>query len=123
MTEQKLVYWAALFVAVIANVVANSALKVAVASVSANSDRGVLLQLLSQASLWVGLAFATVLLVSYMAALRGLPASTAYVVVSSLAVLGLLVVDNALYGIPLGGTKLLGTALAVGGVWLMTRAA
>lgn len=122
MTEQKLVYWAALFVAVIANVVANSALKVAVASISANSVRGVLLQLLSQASLWIGLAFAAVLLVSYMTALRGLPASTAYIVVSSLAVLGLLVVDNTLFGIPLGGTKLLGTALAVCGVWLMTRA-
>ncbi len=123
MPEQKLLYWAALFAAVIANVVANSALKVAVASISADSERGVLLQLLGQASLWVGLAFAAVLLVAYMAALRGLPASTAYVVVSSLAILGLLAVDKALFGVPLGGAKLLGSAFAVCGVWLMTRGA
>jgi multidrug transporter EmrE-like cation transporter len=122
MSDEKLACWLALLVAVIANVVANSSLKIAVASISTDGERGVLFQLLTQVSLWVGLVFAAVLLVAYMAALRGLPASTAYVVVSSLAILGLVLVDRIFFGVSLGLTKFLGGALAVCAVWLMTRA-
>jgi multidrug transporter EmrE-like cation transporter len=122
MDEVKFGYWGALLVAVMANVVANSAFKVAVSAASARSGRLLSLELLAQGSLWIGVAFAFVLLVAYLVALRGLPASIAYVGVSTLAVVGLVIVDKALFGVPVGASKLAGIALAVAGVWLIAKA-
>jgi multidrug transporter EmrE-like cation transporter len=121
MSEDKLAYWAALLVAVAANVAANTALKIAMSSPLSRSGRGLLLELLGKPSLWIGLVLCGVLLVSYLAALRGLPASVAYAMVTTLAMAGLLVVDSSVFGVPLSGTRLLGAAFAVSGVWLMTR--
>lgn len=121
MGEDKLVYWGALLLAAIANVAANTTLKIAMSSPASRPGQGLLLELLGRTSLWIGLAFCGVLLVSYLAALRGLPASVAYVTVTTLAMVGLVVVDNSVFGVPLSATKLLGAAFAVSGVWLMTR--
>lgn len=122
MEELRFGYWGALLVAVVANVVANSAFKIAVSAASARSGRLLSVELLAQGSLWIGVAFAFVLLVAYLAALRGLPASIAYVGVSTLAVVGLVIVDRALFGVPIGAAKLAGIALAIAGVWLMAKA-
>lgn len=123
MTSGKAFYWGALVVAVIANVTANTALKIAMASISPDSDKGVALQVLGTASFWVGLFFCGILLVSYLAAIRSLPVSVAYVLVTSLAMVGLVIVERILLGVPLETARILGMGLAICGVWLMTRGA
>jgi multidrug transporter EmrE-like cation transporter len=123
MTSEKLFYCGALVVAVIASVAANTAFKLAVASISSNSDKGAILQILSQVSFWAGLFFAALLLISYVSAIRGVAVSIAYVTLTSLAMVGLVVVDRGLFGVPVDIAKIFGMALAISGVWLMTRGA
>ncbi len=56
--------WAALVVATIANIVADTSLKQAMISVDTNLDKIILLQVLGLVSFWIGLVFASVLLLS-----------------------------------------------------------
>jgi hypothetical protein len=52
MTSERLLYWGALAVAVIANVSANTALKITMASISTDSAKGTVLQVLTKGSFW-----------------------------------------------------------------------
>lgn len=115
--------WAALALAIMANVAANTSLKQAMISVSTDSDKSILLQVLAVPSFWIGLVFAGVLLLSYLVAIRNMPVGTAYAFTTSLAMVGIIIVEHRLFGTPVGMSKAAGIAFVALGVWLMTRAA
>lgn len=115
------VSWAALVVATIANIVANTSLKQAMISVDTNLDKIILLQVLGLVSFWIGLVFAGVLLLSYLVALRHLPVGTAYAFTTSLAMAGIIIVESRLFGTPVSMSKAAGIGFVALGVWLMGR--
>lgn len=115
------VSWAALILATIANVVANTSLKQAMITVDTSLEKNILLQVLGLASFWIGLVFAGILLLSYLVALRHLPVGTAYAVTTSLAMVGIIIVESQLFGTPVSTSKAAGIAFVVLGVWLMAR--
>ena len=117
----KLISWTALLLAVAANIGANAAFKTAVASVSAGAAASAPLQLLRSGYLWIGLTLAAVLLVSFLVALRQIPVSVAYLAISALATVGLVVVDSALFGLKLGLHNVLGMALVIAGLALALK--
>jgi multidrug transporter EmrE-like cation transporter len=117
----KLFSWAVLLVAVAANVTANVSLKLAMTSPPSDEGGRSLLRVLSLGSFWVGLLAAGVLLVSYLLALRTIAVSTAYVAVTSLAMIGLVLAERKVFGAPIDASKLAGMACVVVGVWLLAR--
>jgi multidrug transporter EmrE-like cation transporter len=116
----KLFSWIVLLVAVAANVTANISLKLAMSSQPSEGEAR-LLRLFTQGSFWVGLLAAGVLLVSYLLALRTIAVSTAYVAVTSLAMIGLVLAERKVFGAPIDASKLAGMACVVVGVWLLAR--
>ena len=116
-------YWTALAIAIASNVGANVALKTAMTSLGQGGEGPFLLRALQQVSLWVGLALAGVLLLSYLFAIRHIPVSIAYISVTSLAMVGLLIADLTWFGQPVSLGKLVGVCLVIGGVWLIARPA
>nr|AFB69906.1 drug efflux transporter [uncultured bacterium] len=117
----KLISWAALILAVAANIGANTALKSAVASLSPQAGESSMVQLLRNGYLWVGLALAALLLVSYLVAIRHIPISVAYLAVTTLAMVGLVVVDSTFFGLKLGVHNLLGIGLVMVGLALVLK--
>ena len=118
----KAISLAALAVAIVTNIGANAALKGAVAAISADAGESALAQLLRNAYLWIGLALAAVLLVSYLVAIRQIPISVAYLAVSALSMVGLVVVDTTVFGLKLGIQSILGIVLVIVGLALVARA-
>ena len=116
----KLVSWTALVLAIAANIGANTAFKSAVASLSPRADES-LLQLLRNGNLWIGLALAAVLLVSYLVAIRQIPMSVAYLTLSALATVGLVVVDSTFFGLKLAVHNFLGIGLVILGLALVLK--
>jgi multidrug transporter EmrE-like cation transporter len=104
----KLASLTALVLAIAANIGANAAWKSAVSSLSPRASESSLVQLLRNGYLWIGVALVAVLLVSYLVAIRQIPISVAYVAVSALAMVGLVVVDSTFFGLKLGVHNLLG---------------
>jgi multidrug transporter EmrE-like cation transporter len=117
----KLISWTALLLAVAANIGANAAFKRAVASLSPGATESAPLQLLRNGYLWIGLTLAAVLLVSFLVALRQIPVSVAYLAISALATVGLVVVDSTLFGLKLGLHNVLGMALVIAGLALALK--
>ena len=115
------VSWAAIVLATIASIVANTSLKQAMITVDASLDKSTLLQVLGLASFWIGLVFAGVLFLSYLVAIRHLPVGTAYAVITSLAMAGIIIVESRLFGTPVSTLKAAGIAFVALGVWLMAR--
>lgn len=117
----KLISWIALVLAVVANIGSNAALKRAVASLSPDAAEGPVVQLLRNGYLWIGLTLAAVLLISYLAVIRHFPISVAYLTVTALAMVGLVVVDATFFGLKLGVLNLLGIGLVMVGLALVLR--
>jgi multidrug transporter EmrE-like cation transporter len=117
----KLLSWTALALAVAANIGANTSLKIAVASLSPHADESLPVQLLRNGYLWIGLALAAALLVSYLVAIRHIPMSVAYLALSALAMIGLVMVDSTFFGLKLGILNLMGIGLVIAGLALVTR--
>ncbi len=115
--------WIALAVAVIANISANLLLKQVMVRVDPASTRSTLLQVLSSASFWLGIAAAAVLLLAYLVAIRNISVGTAYVVTTSLAMVGIVLLENRLFDVSIGPTKAVGIVLVVLGVWMISRGA
>lgn len=113
--------WAALIFAVAANIAANIWLKKAMVTVDTSLGKGLFLQVLGSASFWAGGFFACLLLISYLSAIRHLPVGTAYAFTTSLAMAGIIVAENRLFGTHIGTSKAAGMALVALGVWLMAR--
>lgn len=123
MLTQKIFYWCALALAVVANVGANTALKIAMEPGTSEPTGSSVLAILQKLSFWVGLICAAVLLVSYLLSIRHIPVSIAYIAVSSLAMVGLVAVDAVFFGQTLTTGKIVGIGLVVSGLYLIARTA
>lgn len=121
MISGKLIYLGAIAVAVLANVTANIALKMAMAALVPGSPKAKIFQLLELVSFWVGLCAAGLLLVSYLVALRSGPVSVAYITVTSLAMVGLVFVEKSFFGSSIEMAKILGVCLVISGMILVTK--
>ena len=120
MSANKLIYWIVLATAVVANIGANTAFKIAVSSLPEGARLSSALKVFDKASLWIGLFLAGVLLLSYLIAIRQIPVSIAYATVTSLAMIGLVVVDSLLFDLTLSYVRLLGIGLVILGVFLLS---
>lgn len=121
MMSGKFVYYTALLIAVFANVAANISLKVAVSRLTIDSVKMTIFHLLEQITFWIGLGSAAVLLAFYLVAIRNGPVSVAYVFVTSLAMIGMVLVEYRFFGVPLGAMKMLGILLVISGVMLVGK--
>jgi len=113
--------WLFILVAVAANVATNASLKLAAKSIQGETVAAKLWSVLFTPYFWIGCAAGGVLVGSYMLALRALPVSTAYILVTSLAVVGLYLVDNLFFGTALSWKNLAGAALVLLGVALVSQ--
>lgn len=118
----KSIHWVALCLAIAANIVANMALKSAMtANLPSGSRTFAPAVLLSQPTLWIGLVSAFVLLACYLFAIRTLPISVAYILVTSLAMVGIVICESVMFGLALSLSKIAGMVCVVFGLWLVTR--
>lgn len=123
MTLEHTLHWTALAIAVGANILANVSFKVAMTNYDANASGGNFFYLLQSWPLWIGILAASVLLGAYLFAIRALPIGVAYVSVTSLAMVGLVVSEKIFFGNPLGISKMVGLLLVVAGISMIYRAA
>ena len=113
-------YWIALFVAVIANIGANIAFKHFLESSDLKWTKSAAVSAALHPSLWIGVGLGVTLLVSYLAALRGLPISVAYTTATTLSIAGITALGVLFYSEPFGWRMALGVATVVVGVLLIT---
>lgn len=108
MTENAWIGWAALAAAVAANVGANLLLKHAVGLGQKPESGGGSLLTQNPPVLAAGIILAGCLLVFYLLALRHLPVSIAYPVVTGTAMVGIAIFSTALFSEPLSLGKMVG---------------
>ncbi len=113
-------YWAAILLAVLANVTANISLKYFSKEIDFESESSVLIQSLSRPSLWIGLVSAALLLVFYVYALRGISLALAYAVVTGLALVCLTLASSPLFGLTITWSNYAGMILVVSGILLLS---
>jgi len=111
-------YWAALGLAVVANVGANILLAGAVREANPGHG-GFALSVLRLPKLWGGLLLAGVLLLAYLYALRGIHVSIAYPATIGCALVGLVIADRMLFGVPLGLVKGAGIVAIILGLFML----
>ena len=83
--KTELMAWFALAIAVLANVVANVSLKLAVRTAFAESTEHPVIGILVQSWTWIGVCAAIILLGSYFVAIRDIGLGVSYAIVTSLA--------------------------------------
>lgn len=116
-----MIYWACLFAAVMFNIVSVSSLKSAVTGIEMAAPGRMVGQLLSVPAFWVGIVFAGLLLTSFLVAIRGLPLSITYALVTSLSMVGMTVSGAIFFGEALTVLKFAGVLLIIGGVVILSR--
>lgn len=112
--------WYFLLLAVVANIATNFSLKTAVRAADTTSIKTVISSLITSPFAWMGLFFAGVLLTSFMVAIRLLPLSTAYAVLTALAIASMTLIEGLYQGESIGMVKVAGLVLVVIGVTLVT---
>ncbi len=112
-------HWLALIIAVLANIVANVALKKAVARTPVDQGIGGFLNLAAEPWMWVGVLFAGLLLGCYLYALKEIELSVAYPAVTGLAMVGIALGGMAFFGEGLSLTKVFAIAMIIAGVVLL----
>lgn len=112
--------WIALIVAVLANVLTNVSLKLAVKNVSDASPEQLLTSFLTQSWTWIGMFSGGVLLGSYLVAIRSLGLGFSYATVTSLALV--LITTTATFVLDERPTPatFLGIALVLLGIVVLT---
>jgi len=123
MITPKVIGWIALAFAIMANVVANASIKAAVLRAPAELGFRYLLQVASEPRFWTGVACAGLVLGLYTVAIRSIPVSVAYMTITSMAMVGLVLVDKSVFDVAIGSTRVFGMLLIVCGVWLVSRGA
>lgn len=113
-------HWMALLVSVAANISSNFAFK-RFTEETAMTPAGGLQALLMKPWLWLGVACAGVVMLSYLFAIRGLPLSVAYPVATGLSAAGICLIGSYFFGETIKLTSLSGIALIVLGVMLVSR--
>ncbi|MEO1608781.1 MAG: SMR family transporter [Pseudomonadota bacterium] len=112
--------WLLLALAIVANVIANISLKIAAVSIKDVTDPlAIALRLATQAYFWAGLVSCGVLFLAFFFALRSVPVSLAYPIVTSLATVGLTVLDAMVLATPIGLTRIIGIAFVLVGIALV----
>lgn len=108
-----------LMVAVIANLTTNFTLKAAVRDLDTTSFVTVLSGLVRSPWAWSGGLSAAILLVFFMAAIRSLPLSTAYPILTALAIVSMTLIEWQFQGVSIAPAKVAGLALIILGVALV----
>jgi quaternary ammonium compound-resistance protein SugE len=113
-------HWTMLVIAVIANACTNIAFKYAVISPSLQAEDAKWNTLLFNPWLWAGGVSGLILLGSYLVAIRTIDLGIAYAAVTSLALVLLTAASALLFGEQLDVRKLIGIALVISGITLLT---
>lgn len=121
MTRMMTFAWLAIGIAVLANVVANITLKVAMTSAGEKAGVTAFSSALSTGTFWLGVLSAGVLLLSYLYAIKSIPVGTAYVVTTSLAMVGIAFAENRFFGTAITAPKLFGILLVIAGIAVISR--
>jgi len=112
--------FAFLLVAVVANLVTNFSLKAAMRGLDTSSVGSVIAGLISSPWAWLGGFGGIVLLGSFMAAIRVLPLSIAYPVLTALAIVVMALIEWRFQNVDLSLWKLAGLGLIISGISLVT---
>ncbi len=115
-------HWLALLLCVFANVSANMAFKHVIGGAPAELNWQTLLGIATEPWLWFGFMMAGVVLSAYLYAIREVPISLAYPVVTSLATIGMAIAGSWLFGEILGWRAIAGIGCVLGGVLLIFSA-
>lgn len=113
-------YWFALLLAVVANVVANVALKFGVGHAKLDTGWRSMNVMVGNVWIWIGLIAAVVLLGCYLYAIRGIAVSIAYPVVTGLAAVGIAFLAASVLDEPMNISNVAGIALIILGVTLLS---
>lgn len=109
-----------LVVAVVANLSTNFSLKAAVRDLDTSSIGAIFLGLLTSPWAWLGGISGMLLLGSFMAAIRTLPLSIAYPVLTALAIIVMAGIEWWFQGVSFSIWKVLGLTLMIAGIALVT---
>lgn len=112
-------YWIVLTFAIAANVTANMALKLAAQKSDFSLTASSLGKMLSQPWLWVAVGSAFLLFAAYFYAIKGIDLALAYAVVTSLALVSLIVLSTLVFGADFGWQKGVGATLVIAGILVM----
>lgn len=115
------VYWAALAVAVAANVFSNVAFKQAMTIKHPRAGSGTAFWVLAEPWTWIGLASAGILLSAYLFAIREVPLSIAYPVVTGFAMVGIAIFSGLLFDEVVTPSKIVGIGSIAIGIALLAQ--
>lgn len=101
----------------------NFSLKFAVRSIETTSFQTILLGLVKSPFTWLGFIGAATLLLSFMGAIRTLPLSSAYAVLTALAIATITTIEWWFQAEPMSTVKIAGLLLAVTGVAMIASGA
>lgn len=118
--EGRVLAWIALIIAVLANVIMNVSLKLAVKKVSSSSGDDLMTGFLTQPLTWIGLCAGGVLLGSYLIAIRQLGLGFCYATVTSLALVLITLSAALVLQEPLTKPSVLGLGLIMLGILVLT---
>ena len=121
MITPKVIGWISLAFAIVANVVSNSSIKAAVLRAPSELGLRYFVQILSEPRFWIGAACAGIVLGLYTVAIRSIPVSVAYMTITSMAMVGLVLVDKTVFDVAIGTARIFGMFLIISGVWLVSR--
>lgn len=107
-------------VAVVANLATNFSLKAAMRDLDTSSVQAVLLGLVSSPWAWIGGMSGLLLLGFFMAAIRVLPLSVVYPVLTALAIVAMTGIEWWFQGVPVGLWKSVGLVLVIVGIALVS---
>ena len=111
--------WLAIMLCVLANITANLCFKRAMTEVDMPLTLNGALQVLGRPWLWAGLLCASIVLTSYLYAIRGLPVGLAYSIVTSSVVVGTLLAGYVLFNEHLNAATIAGIVFVGIGVTLI----
>lgn len=114
--------WIFLTIAVLSNVTSNMMFKLAMASFPQERTFETLLRFAFNPYLWIGGTACVLLLGCYLLALRDLGLMMSYVFVISLSMVGISIASSLFLGEALSLRVLMGMALVIGGVTMMSTA-
>lgn len=109
-----------LLVAIAANLATNFSLKAAVRGLDTSSAKTIIAGLLTSPWTWIGGISGVLLLGSFMAAIRTLPLSVAYPVLTALVIVSMTGLEWWFQGVSLGIWKAFGLGLVIVGIALVT---
>jgi multidrug transporter EmrE-like cation transporter len=112
-------HWVALFLAIASSIGANIAVKRAVDGVQLEASWEGVKAVILEPWLWIALSFCGLLFFSYLYAIRGVPLSTAYPVVTSSAMIGVATAGSILFGEAVGLRGMVGIGFVLVGLTLL----